>query len=115
MKPDISFATQKRTFLLANDSDGVTSTNGRPVTGLTKDNFNVVCYEDIVFSCNELKWQPGNTELSGCYSFHLIHIPTSSWIKGEYYQIGIQARTFKGKKAIDFTGQAVITVQSLGT
>jgi len=90
------------------------STNGKPVTGLTKDNFNVSSYEDVVFDCFESKWQPGKTELSGCYSFRLSHTPSSPWIKGEYYPIGIQARTFKGKKAVDF-GQAVITVQSLGT
>ena len=90
------------------------ATNGKPVTGLTKDNFNVASYEDVVFSCAELKWQPGNTEPSGCYAFQLSHAPSSPFFKGEYYSIGIQARTFKGKKAVDF-GQAIITVQSLGT
>src|SRR5262249_23089156 len=90
------------------------STNGKPVTGLTKDNFRVVCGEDVAFGCTERMWQPGKTEPSGCYSFSLSHTPSSPFLKGEYYSIGIEARTFKGKKAVDF-GQAVITVQSLGT
>jgi len=90
------------------------ATNGKPVAGLTSANFRVAALDDLTISAGELKWQPGNTESSGCYSLSIAHTPSSPFIKGEFYQIGVQVRTFKGKKAVDF-GQAVISVQSLGT
>ena len=89
------------------------ATNGKPVTGLTEKNFRVVLGDDVRVGCSENRWQPDRTELSGCYNLSLNHTSASPFLKGEFYQIGVQVRTFKGKKAVDF-GQAAISVQSLG-
>src|SRR5215831_4765162 len=79
------------------------ATNGKPVTGLTAANFRVAAFDDLAISgTSELKWQPGKTELSGCYSLGIAHTPSSPFLKGEFYQISVQVRTFKGKKAVDF-------------
>jgi hypothetical protein len=90
------------------------ASNGKAVTGLTKDNFRVASVYDVVISnFGEDKWQPENSELSGCYRLSLSQTPPpSNWTKSEFFVFGLQVRTFKAKKAVDF-GQTAIAVQKL--
>jgi len=90
--------------------------NGKPVTGLTKDNFRSTgsgLTLSIVTSL-ESKWGPAGTELAGCYELSVRNMDASAWIKGEYYSLGVQVRTFNRKKVVG-CGQTVVNVQSLGT
>jgi hypothetical protein len=94
------------------------ATNGKPVTGLTKDNFRVASSASLaVNSCSERRWDPTNpapTQRTGFYMLSIGQTPSAPFIKGEIYAFGIQVRTFKGKTVID-SGQSVISMESLGT
>ena len=89
--------------------------NGKPVTGLTKDNFRITSpgFDLMVKSSGESNFSPG--EPSGCYSLDIAQTPgPSSWIKGEYFHFGVEARVFKRKTVVS-RGQTVVNIQSLGT
>src|SRR5262249_11697536 len=91
------------------------ASNGKSVTGLTKDNFRIRAFgPDVTINrATESKWQSSG-ELSGCYSLAIRQTDGTKWIKGEFTQFGLQARTFKGKRVVDL-GQTVIDLESLGT
>jgi len=95
------------------------ASNGKPVTGLTKDNFRLVGRGlDIdVDSCGESKWRSSGSEFSGCYMLLVSQaVKPSVWIKGDFFQFGVQVRTFKGKKkTVVDCGQTAIDLESLGT
>jgi hypothetical protein len=92
------------------------ASNGKAVTGLTKDNFRLASADDVVISnFGENKWQPENSELSGCYRLSLTQTPPpSNWTKSEFFAFSLQVRTFKAKKAVDF-GQTLVSIQKLAT
>lgn len=97
--------------------------DGSPVTGLTKDNFRLAssvgfAIDTVVSQVNESKWEPEDKEPSGCYELWIARTDKANlvqkWSKGEYYQFGVQVRTFKITSVVD-CGQTVVNVQSLGT
>jgi len=97
--------------------------DGKPVTGLTADNFRLsssigLAIDTKITLCTESKWEPADIDPSGCYELWITRTDKPNqiqkWGKGEYYQFGVQARTFQGKLPVSF-GQTVVDVQSLGT
>jgi hypothetical protein len=96
--------------------------DGKPVTGLSIGNFRLassigLVIDTVITLCTESKWEPGDSEAAGCYELWISRTDKpdqiQKWGKGEYYQFGVQARTFQGKSPVDF-GQTVVNVQSLG-
>jgi hypothetical protein len=92
------------------------ASDGKSVTGLTKDNFRILAFgfDLTIDTATESKWS-SSTDSSGCYRLAIrqTDLP-SKWIKGEFFQFGLQARTLKGKTVVD-VGQTVIDLESLGT
>jgi hypothetical protein len=90
------------------------ATNGKRVTGLTKDNFRVASPLSLeVTSCSETRWDPVPTHLTGFYTLGIRQNPSAPFTKGATYYFGIQVRTFKGETVVD-SGQSVISMESLG-
>jgi hypothetical protein len=94
--------------------------DGTPVTGLTKDNFRISSSIGIVIdpavssTVSEAKWEPGDSELSGCYRISILRGGGDNWSKGELYAFGIQVRVNEGGSPVHF-GQTAVSVTSLGT
>lgn len=94
--------------------------DGRPVTGLTKDNFRISSSIGLVIdptlssTLSEAKWEPGDSELSGCYRMSVLRGGGEKWTKGQLYAFGLQVRVNEGGSPVHF-GQTVVSVTSLGT
>lgn len=93
--------------------------DGTPVTGLTKDNFRIsssigVVIDPSISSFSEAKWEPGDSELSGCYRLSILRGGGQNWFKNELYAFGLQVRVNQGGSPVHF-GQTAVSVTSLGT
>lgn len=94
--------------------------DGSPVTGLGKENFRItsnfsLVVDPEVVAVTETKWEPEDSEPSGCYSVDIGR--PDGWGKGQNYTFGIQARTFNAEDArspIKDQGQCAVSVVSLG-
>lgn len=99
--------------------------SGKPVTGLTLENFRVCAFVGLILelklhSASESEWETQDTEPSGCYRISITRKSESEsavqkWTKGEFYSFGIQARIFDKKSKVTDAGQTVVRVESLGT
>jgi hypothetical protein len=90
--------------------------DGTPVTGLTKGNFRVASRQgwiDWAEYVHEMKWEPGDTEASGCYDVGIYQtLPQGGPAMGEHYVFGIQVRTFTQQRpstVID-QGQTIVEI-----
>lgn len=80
--------------------------DGKPVTGLTKDNFRLassvgLAIDTTIASCSESNWEPADNEPSGCYQLGIKRSDSQKWGQGLTYQFGVQARTLNGKVVVD--------------
>lgn len=94
--------------------------DGRPVTGLTLSNFRICSSVGLVLDPklslgSESRWEPGDSELSGCYRLSINrNAGGDKWAKGEYYAFGLQVIVNEGNVPTHF-GQTVVSVLSQGT
>jgi hypothetical protein len=95
--------------------------DGSPVTGLDASNFRItsnvsLVVDPVVSSAHEGKWEPGDSEPSGCYAIGIFR--SDGWGPGQNYTFGVQARTFAGKgrgRTVVDQGQTALAVLSTGT
>ena len=95
--------------------------DGKPVTGLTAENFRLASHIGLVkdfkvTSADEWEWEPGDVEPAGCYALDVMITPTEKFSRGARYVFGLQARTFSDDQpphVLD-RGQTIVELVSLG-